>query len=130
MLQKLPRLVRAADTHSAFAESQVQDLIDSAVLLHDNIGAHDADIRSAVLHIGGDVRSLCQEEAQFLLFIGEDQLAGSLIFQFFTVISRLIKELHGLVSQASLGQGYCNIVVHAILRLLSLLRQQNRPETR
>ena len=75
VLQKLPCFFRSAYAHPAFAESKIEDFIDPSVLFQDDVGADNADIRRAVFHIGRNVRTLCQEKSEFLLFIRKDQLS-------------------------------------------------------
>ena len=48
MLQQLFGLCRASDTHTAFAEAQIQHLVYTPSFFQQSILAHNADIRGAI----------------------------------------------------------------------------------
>ena len=98
-------LARHSHHQPTFAKSEIQQFIDILPRFQQHILADDADICSAVFHIGRHIRGFCNDEPHFDRIVRDDEFSG-----FFTHMLRsnpdLLKQIRGQRKQFSLGQ--CN----------------------
>ena len=59
----------------AFFKAQIEHFVQIAPGFEQRVFAHDADIRDAVFHIGGNVRRLDEKELEFFVRRFQNELA-------------------------------------------------------
>ena len=115
-------LVRPVDGHHqmALAETEVEELVDILLRLHQHILADNADVRRTILDIRRHIRRLRDDEADFLFLVRDDELAG-LVRKPFRRIADFLEELRRQPEELPLRQRHRQIFriacLHNILPL-------------
>ena len=103
----VPEVFGARHAHAAFADVQVQQLVDLRLVLQQDVLTGHADIRRASLHIDAHVRGLDPEVADARVLVGEDQLSAVLP-DGRAAIARLLEHGVDVFTQSAFRQGNVN----------------------
>ena len=93
--------------HTAFADTEVQKLVNVGTVFQQNILARNADIRRASLHVDRNVGGLDPEVANALLLVFKGQLAV-IFFDGGAFVARRLQHGVNLFAKSALGQGDVN----------------------
>ena len=114
----LLKILGPGHAHAAPAQARVQQLIHVRAGLRQDVLAHDADVRRAVLHVDGHVAGLYEKIADARPGVLHHQLPGvGVVLR--AAVAHAGQQVVDLVPQAALGQGH--VQHHGARRLLRRL---------
>ena len=111
---------RCGDAHPAPAEAGVQQLVDIGGGFGQDVLAHDAHIRCAVLDVDGHIAGLDEKIADACRRVLHHQLPGGVVV-LGTAVADARQKVIDLIAQTALWQGH---VQHGLFRGLLLHRRQ------
>ena len=102
---------QSGHAHAAFAEAEVEQLVDVRLVLEQDVAPDDADVGRRALDIYGDVRRLGPEIAHSVFIVREYE-APVLLQQGGAAVSQAAEQRIDLLAEPPLRQRDADILVH------------------